>query len=105
MGERPDRDIRHRLRRYVANGSPGDQPRDSGPVKADRGIPGPGCVDPGIGRHLLAYSLDRLPASTEVEFEAHMLACDHCFDALRGLDQIASALRVFISELSDSRKG
>jgi hypothetical protein len=59
-------------------------------------ISGPGCLDPKIGRRLLAYSLDRLSPADEIDFEAHMLECDHCFEALRGLDQIESVLRAFI---------
>jgi hypothetical protein len=63
---------------------------------SDVRISGPGCVDPELGRRLLAYSLDRLPVAEEIGFEAHMLECDHCFEALRGLDQIESILRAFV---------
>jgi anti-sigma factor RsiW len=57
---------------------------------------GAGCVDPRTGLLLLDYSLSRLSPADELEFEAHLLACDHCFDALRGLDQIESILRAFV---------
>ena len=59
-------------------------------------IPAPGCVDPKVGRRLIPYSLDRLDAEQEFAFEVHLIECDHCFDALRGLDQIEGLVRACV---------
>lgn len=58
---------------------------------------GAGCTEPESGRLLLDYSLNRLSPANELNFEAHFLACDHCFETLRGLDEIESILRVFVN--------
>jgi len=52
----------------------------------------PGCIDPSAGRRLISYSLGRLSPAEELDFEVHLIECDHCFDALRGLDQIETIL-------------
>ncbi|MEN8149294.1 MAG: hypothetical protein ABFS86_05690 [Planctomycetota bacterium] len=57
---------------------------------------GPGCVDAEVGRRLIPYSLGRLSPEQEFDFEVHLIECDHCFDALRGLDQIESLVRACI---------
>jgi len=53
----------------------------------------PGCTNPKSGRRLIPYSLGRLSPDQEFDFEVHLIECDHCFEALRGLDQIESILR------------
>ena len=54
------------------------------------------CIDPNKGRRLIPYTLDRLSPEQEFDFEVHLIECDHCFDALRGLDQIECVLRACI---------
>ena len=58
----------------------------------------PGCIDPNAGRRLIPYSLGRLSPEQEFDFEVHMMECDHCFDALRGLDQIESLVRACVDD-------
>jgi len=56
----------------------------------------PGCIDPKLGRRLIPYSLGRLDPEEEFAFEVHLIECDHCFDALRGLDQIEGLVRACV---------
>lgn len=56
----------------------------------------PGCVDPNAGRRLVPYSLGRLDPEQEFAFEVHLIECDHCFEALRGLDQIEDLVRACV---------
>jgi len=56
----------------------------------------PGCIAPQDGRRLIPYSLGRLTAEQEFDFEVHLIECDHCFEALRGLDQIETILKACV---------
>ena len=61
-----------------------------------RRIGEPGCTNPKAGRRLIPYSLGRLTAEQEFDFEVHLIECDHCFEALRGLDQIEAILQACV---------
>jgi hypothetical protein len=94
MSEFPDRNVPDGFDGLVpSRPMPGRNGREFPGAHAGREWAGAGCVDPEWGRLLVAYALGSLPPDGEQEVEAHLLACDPCFDALRGLDQLELLIR------------
>jgi len=44
------------------------------------------CTDEKLGKSLVLYQTGMMSAAETHEFEAHLLECDTCYDALRRLD-------------------
>jgi hypothetical protein len=50
------------------------------------------CIDREIGDLLLGYELGMLSKEEAERFEDHLLACQHCYDELRGFEREAALL-------------
>jgi hypothetical protein len=88
----------------------GDRPRKGGQdrgatpgkKKKARKVRAPsGCQSPSRSL-LLPYALSRCTEDEAVAFEAHLLACGSCFQALKTLDRAGTLIRQFISTESPS---
>jgi hypothetical protein len=58
-------------------------------------------MDPEVGRRVLEYELGELTVEEAMEFEAHILACDPCFDELKAYAFAHDVFRVLLSVPQD----